>query len=216
MRTVVALCSVKYAGRGDTSLDSAVRAILVKADGSVSIHNDKGNKPLNYMGAGCVHSETVADDGGIVWFFDTRKESLIITLHEVYSDVTVGLDEGTVELVRDGTESHLQKWLSEHPEETFGPGWRFLEREFKTGVGGLDLLMADPDGVPVAVEVKRTATPNSVYQVIRYVDAMRGIEGFENVYGLVVAVDLRPNMVTLAEKKNIITVTVPPFWRNSN
>lgn len=213
MRVVVALCSVKYSGRGDTTLAAAVRAIVVKNDGAVSIHNDKSNKPLNYMGAGCSFAELVSEnDSETLWFFDTRKESLTITLYSVLSDVNLELDPGGIGLVRDGTESQLQEWLSEHPE-TFGEGWKFIEREFKTGVGGLDLLMEDPDGNPVAVEVKRTATPNSVYQVIRYVDAMKETKGFENVYGLVAAVDLRPNMITLAEKKQIITVAVPPFWR---
>lgn len=214
MRVVVALCSVKYSGRGDTTLDAAVRAIVVKNDGAVSIHNDKSNKPLNYMGAGCSFTEIVSEnDSETLWFFDTRKESLTITLYSVLSDVNLELDPGEIGLVRDGTESQLQEWLSEHPE-TFGEGWKFIEREFKTGVGGLDLLMEDPDGNPVAVEVKRTATPNSVYQVIRYVDAMKETKGFENVYGLVAEVDLRPNMITLAEKKQIITVAVPPFWRD--
>ena len=38
MRLVVARCSVVYEGRLDTSLPEATRLLLVKADGSISIH----------------------------------------------------------------------------------------------------------------------------------------------------------------------------------
>jgi RecB family endonuclease NucS len=37
---VVARCSVVYQGRLDTTLPEAVRLLLVKGDGSVSIHAD--------------------------------------------------------------------------------------------------------------------------------------------------------------------------------
>lgn len=214
MRVMVVSCSVTYSGRGDTTLGEAVRAIVIKDDGAVAVHNDKSNKPLNYMGAGCSFSETVNEAGNVVLFFDTRKESLAVVIYEIFSDVTVKLDPGEIALVRDGTEAQLQQWLADHPQ-IFGDGWKFVEREYKTGVGGLDLLMEDSSGIPVAVEVKRTATPNSVYQVIRYVDALKDMSGFENVYGMVAAVDLRPNMLLLAEKKQIKTVLVPSFWRNS-
>ncbi len=212
MRVVIAECEATYSGRGDTRLDKAVRAIVIKDDGAVSLHNDKSNKPLNYMGAGSVFSERLSATGEPQWVFDTRKENLTITIHELLNDISLPLDDGSVGLVRDGTENHLQEWLSLHPE-TFGEGWVFGAREFKTGVGGLDLLMYDAEGVPVAVEVKRVASPNSVYQVIRYVDALKDQPGFEKVYGLVAAVDLRPNMVTLADKKNILTVQVPQNWK---
>lgn len=214
MKIIVAEFEAYYSGRGDTHLPRAVRSIIVKNDGAVSIHNDKGNKPLNYMGAGCVLTESF-DGEYLVWSFDSRGENLTIKVFEKFTEWEGQLDDGGVGLVRDGTENQLQEWLSLHPE-TFGEGWVFLEREFKTGVGGLDLLMMDSDNVPVAVEVKRTASPNSVYQVIRYVDSLKDQPNFENVYGVVAAVDLRPNMLTLAGKKNIQTVQVPVNWRSLN
>lgn len=212
MRIVVASCSVFYSGRGDTKLGEAVRAIIIKDDGAVSVHNDKSNKPLNYMGKGNVF--TVDDSGeNLVWFFDARKESLQIVLHHIVSDSTFALGEDEEGLVRDGTEYHLQEWLSVHPE-VVGEGFRFVMREFPTGVGAVDLLMVDGDGVPVAVEVKRVATPTSVYQALRYVDAMREQVGYENTYGIVIAVDLRPNMVKLAEKRGVKVVEVPFDWNS--
>jgi len=50
VRLVIARCSVDYVGRLTAHLPSAQRLILVKADGSVSIHaDDRAYKPLNWM-----------------------------------------------------------------------------------------------------------------------------------------------------------------------
>ncbi|MET0693890.1 MAG: endonuclease, partial [Propionibacteriaceae bacterium] len=50
MRLVIARCQVDYAGRLTAHLPMAKRLILVKSDGSVSIHaDDRAYKPLNWM-----------------------------------------------------------------------------------------------------------------------------------------------------------------------
>ena len=49
MRLIQTLCTVHYTGRGDTVFDPSVRLVIVKTDGSVMIHRDKGLKPINYM-----------------------------------------------------------------------------------------------------------------------------------------------------------------------
>lgn len=212
MRILNVLCSAVYAGRGNTTLGLAVRAIVIKADGSVALHNDVSNKPLNYMGSGSVFTETVNDDGSLEWAFDARKESLQIHIEEVLSDVEVQLDPNTVALERDGTENHLQEWLSNHME-VFGESYKFVSREFPTGAGPVDLLLYDENNNPVAVEVKRVATPNAVYQVLRYMDALK--ESYDNVQGLIVALNLRPAMLVLAEKKGIKVVQVPADWNDN-
>jgi RecB family endonuclease NucS len=49
VRLVIARCSVDYAGRLTAHLPMAPRLLLVKADGSISIHADGGAyKPLNW------------------------------------------------------------------------------------------------------------------------------------------------------------------------
>ena len=54
MRLVIARCSVDYVGRLDAHLPEANRLILLKADGSVSIHaDDRAYKPLNWMTPPC-------------------------------------------------------------------------------------------------------------------------------------------------------------------
>ena len=65
MRLLIARCQVDYAGRLSAHLPMATRLIMVKADGSVSIHaDDRAYKPLNWMSPPC--TLTVRDgDGGL-------------------------------------------------------------------------------------------------------------------------------------------------------
>lgn len=214
MRLLVASCSVTYTGRGDTKLARATRAIIIKEDGAVSIHSDAGNKPLNYMGKGNVQSITENEDGTFTWAFDTRKESIQIVLHEVYSDTSHLLEELEPGLVRDGTEPQLQAWVAAHPD-SLGEGYTLVEREYPTGAGPVDLLVRDEVGTPVACEVKRVAMLGAADQVSRYVEALRAEEGFEEVRGMIAALDVRPKTRALAEKRGFAHVTLPADWRAS-
>jgi MYXO-CTERM domain-containing protein len=65
MRLVIARCSVDYVGRLSAHLPSAVRLIMVKADGCVAIHADGGAyKPLNWMVAPCTLAEGEGESDG--------------------------------------------------------------------------------------------------------------------------------------------------------
>lgn len=214
MRIIVANCSAVYTGRGDTKLNPAVRMILIKEDGAISLHCDAGNKPLNYMGKGNVFTETVTEDY-LIWSFDTTKENLTLHLYEVFSDSEHLLDLDEEGLIRDGTESHLQEWLADNPE-VMGEGFSLVKREFQTGSGPVDILLQDGDRSYIAVEVKRTAMLGSVSQVKRYVDALEEMPEFEDcdIRGIVVALDIRPKTLILAEKRGIECVNVNDAWRS--
>ncbi len=67
MRVVIARCQVDYAGRLTAHLPMAPRLIIVKADGSVSVHaDDRAYKPLNWMSPPCTLTIEVNEpvDGG--------------------------------------------------------------------------------------------------------------------------------------------------------
>lgn len=212
MRVVVAECSAIYTGRGDTRLSRGVRAILIKEDGSVSIHNEVGNKPLNYMKCATL-SESYTDDA-FVWTFDTRHESLRIELHQIVSDFNVPLIAEDPGLVRDGTENQLQEWLAENVH-LLGEGYTLVQREYPTGNGPVDLLVLDEEERPVAVEVKRVAMLGAVDQVRRYVEALKSNDGDEwaETTGMIAALDIRPRTLELAQKRGISTFTIPAYWR---
>jgi len=47
MRLVIARCFVDYTGRLGMHLPLATRLLILKSDGSLSIHSETGFKPLN-------------------------------------------------------------------------------------------------------------------------------------------------------------------------
>lgn len=214
MRVIIAELSVVYTGRGDTYLPPATRALILKKDGAVSIHDDAGNKPLNYMNGGKYElTETELSDGSVLWSFDTRQESIQVTLHSIVSDSAHELTLEAPRLERDGTESQLQEWIAAHPE-VLGEGFTVVQREYATGAGPVDLLAMAPDGTPVVVEVKRTAMLGACDQIGRYVAAVREQPGFEEAVGIIAALDIRPKTEALAVKRGIPTVTLPAYWRD--
>ena len=113
---MIAQCTVDYLGRLTAHLPSARRLLLVKADGSVSVHaDDRAYKPLNWMSPPCRLTEIL--DGEVpVWLVENKSgEQLRITITEIEHDSSheLGTDPG---LVKDGVEAHLQELLAEHIE----------------------------------------------------------------------------------------------------
>ncbi len=74
MRLVIARCSVDYLGRLTAHLPEATRLLLVKADGSVSVHaDDRAYKPLNWMSPPC----TLKEDGDTWTVTNKAGEQLV-------------------------------------------------------------------------------------------------------------------------------------------
>lgn len=198
MRLVVARCSVDYRGRLAAHLPSAVRLLLVKADGSVSVHaDDRAYKPLNWMSPPCVLAEA---DG--VWRVSNRAgEQLVVTLEEVLHDSThqLGVDPG---LIKDGVEAHLQELLAEHPQ-TLEPGLRLVRREHPTDIGPVDLLCRGSDGAYVVVEVKRRGEIDGVEQLGRYLERLGRDRLLQPLRGILAAQEIRPQARVLAEARGL-------------
>ena len=137
MRLVIARCSVDYIGRLTAHLPPAVRLLMVKADGSVSIHaDDRAYKPLNWMSPPC----RVEEAPGVWRVVNKAGEELRITLEEIFHDTSheLGVDPG---LVKDGVEAHLQELLAADPD------------------GARRGLHAGPPGVPDRDRPGRPALP---------------------------------------------------------
>jgi hypothetical protein len=203
VRLLIARCEVDYAGRLTAHLPMAIRLILVKADGSVSIHaDDRAYKPLNWMSPPC----TLAEGDGMWTVANPAGERLVITLDEVLHDSEheLGTDPG---LVKDGVEAHLQELLAEHVE-TLGTGWRLVRREYPTAIGPVDLLCRDHEGVTVAVEVKRRGEIDGVEQLTRYLDLLNRDPLLSPVRGLFAAQEIRPQARTLALDRGIACLTL--------
>ena len=208
MRLVIARCTVDYVGRLTAHLPSAARLLLVKADGSVSIHaDDRAYKPLNWMSPPCSLAIEPSDGDEAVWTVTNKTgERLVITVEEVLLDVTheLGLDPG---LVKDGVEAHLQKLLAEQIE-TLGDGWRLVRREFPTAIGPVDILARDADGTAVAVEIKRRGEIDGVEQLTRYLELLNRDPHLRPVRGIFAAQEIKPQARVLARDRGIDCVTL--------
>lgn len=214
MRLVIARCSVDYVGRLSAHLPSADRLLLIKADGSVSIHaDDRAYKPLNWMTPPCSLSEAAItsidgeDTGEQLWIVENPKgEQLRITLEKIHQDTSVdlGQDPG---LVKDGVESHLQELLAEHIT-TLGDGYHLVRREFPTAIGPVDILARDQSGASVAIEVKRRAGIDGVEQLTRYLELLNRDELLSPVSGVLAAQQIKPQARTLAEDRGIRCVVL--------
>ena len=198
MRLVVARCSVDYSGRLAAHLPSAIRLLMVKADGCVSIHADGGAyKPLNWMNA--PNHRVESQDEWVVT--NTKGEILTIHLEEVLSDVShdLGEDPG---LSKDGVERNLQKLLAERPS-SIEEGLEMLEREYITDLGPVDLLCRDAEGQVVAVEIKRRGEIAGVEQLTRYLDFLNKDTTLAPVRGVLAAQSITPQARTLATDRGI-------------
>jgi len=202
VRLVIARCSVDYRGRLTAHLPSAVRLLIVKADGSVLVHSDGGSyKPLNWMSAPC-RLEELADG----WRVVKTAEELRIDIEEVLHDTTheLGIDPG---LVKDGVEAHLQELLAAAPH-LLGKDWRLIRREYPTAIGPVDILYRDAAGECVAVEVKRRAEIDGVEQLTRYLELLNRDSLLAPVRGVLAAQEIRPQARVLAADRGIRCVTL--------
>ncbi|MGX6605744.1 endonuclease NucS [Micromonosporaceae bacterium Da 78-11] len=203
MRLVIAKCSVDYVGRLSAHLPLAVRLLMVKADGSVSIHaDDRAYKPLNWMSPPCKLQEAP----GVWKVVNKAGEELRITLEEIFQDTSydLGFDPG---LVKDGVEAHLQELLAAHPE-AFGEGWTLVRREYMTAIGPVDLLCRDASNGAVAVEIKRRGDIDGVEQLTRYLELMNRDPLLAPVQGVFAAQQIKPQAQVLAADRGIRCVVV--------
>ena len=207
MRLIVTRCSIDYTGRLTTHLPEAVRLVMVKADGGVSIWHDGGSsvKPQNWMSAPTLIEE---GDGTMVVRKpgDATQDRLDIRMAEVLSDVTHDMGEAAA-LQKDGVERDLQEALAGAPGWC-GEGFRLVRREWPTDIGPVDLMCRDPEDGWVAVEIKRVGTIDAVEQLSRYLERIRCDPALAGCRGVLAAESVKPQARVLADARGIACVEV--------
>ena len=214
MRLVIARCSVDYVGRLDAHLPMADRLLIVKADGSVSVHaDDRAYKPLNWMTPPCTLKESAIEDldgddtGEVLWLVENPKgEQLRITIAEIHEEISydMGEDPG---LVKDGVEAHLQELLADQID-TLGDSYTLVRREYPTAIGPVDIMAKDENNKNVAIEVKRRGGIDGVEQLTRYLELLNRDELLAPVSGVFAAQEIKPQARTLAEDRGIRCVVL--------
>ena len=206
MRLVIARCSVDYVGRLDAHLPMADRLLLLKADGSVSVHaDDRAYKPLNWMTPPCTLEESEIKDidgehtGEYLWLVENKKgDQLRITIEEIHQDIEVELGEDPG-LVKDGVEAHLQELLAEHIT-TLGKGYTLVRREYPTAIGPVDIMAQDAAKGYVAVEIKRRGDIDGVEQLTRYLELLNRDDLLAPVTGVFAAQEIKPQARTFGRR----------------
>lgn len=214
MRLVIARCSVDYVGRLDAHLPMADRLLIVKADGSVSVHaDDRAYKPLNWMTPPCTLKESAIEDldgddtGEVLWLVENPKgEQLRITIADIHEEISydMGEDPG---LVKDGVEAHLQELLADQID-TLGDSYTLVRREYPTAIGPVDIMAKDENNKNVAIEVKRRGGIDGVEQLTRYLELLNRDELLAPVSGVFAAQEIKPQARTLAEDRGIRCVVL--------
>jgi RecB family endonuclease NucS len=203
MRLVIATCTVDYEGRLNAHLPRARRLLMVKADGSVSVHSDAAAyKPLNWMSPPC----RLQEEPGRWTVVNAKGEVLTITIDDVHEvlEADLGSDPG---LRKDAVEADLQALLASNPG-ALEAGLRLVRREFPTDIGPVDLLCRDPEGATVAVEVKRRGEIEGVEQLSRYLERLQRDGRLRPVRGILAAQQIKPQAQVLAGARGITCVEV--------
>jgi endonuclease len=211
VRLVIARCSVDYSGRLNAHLPLATRLLVHKGDGSLLVHSDGGSyKPLNWMSPPCTLTVEDPIDEGVIeqWRVTHTKsgDALVVRIHEILHDSLheLGLDPG---LQKDGVEADLQRLLAEQVG-VIGDGLTLVRREFPTAIGPVDLLLRDPAGGTIAVEVKRRGDIDGVEQLTRYLELLGRDPHLAPVTGVFAAQEIKPQAKVLAADRGIRCVTL--------
>jgi RecB family endonuclease NucS len=204
VRLIVARCEVRYSGRLHAVLPEAVRLLILKADGSVLVHDDAGGyKPLNWM----TTPTFVADEGDRLVVTKPKTDDVLeIRLVEVYSDVSHDMGESAA-LEKDGVERDLQEELAAAPG-ALGEELVLVRREWQTEIGPVDLMCTDAAGEWVAVEIKRIGTIEAVEQLTRYLEFIRRDPAKAGCRGILAAQVVKPQAAALAESRGLRCVEV--------
>jgi len=198
---VIGTCFVDYFGRATSKLARGKRMVLIKGDNSISIHQNRLVRPINYMVNTRIGAEVV--DGVLV--LNARRAKPVETLKvHFYSvdDVHSYELQDDADLRLSGSERHLSDMLMQDLsfiEEGLKPCNK--EEAFRKGVA--DIIAEDKNGKLVVIEVKRRqADYASVTQLERYMKQVRQMKGKET-RGMLVAPSIRKNALELLERSGL-------------
>jgi RecB family endonuclease NucS len=211
MVTVFGRCTVDYDGRASSRLGPGDRLVVCKPDGTILVHTDEGQQPVNWQPPGCTQEARLADGRlELHSLRSTPEEELVVTFETVHHVVAYGVtDEEDLSLV--GTEEDLRQRILADPdlvEESFTP----LSTERETPAGAVDIYGEDERDRPVVVELKRRRVgPDAVGQLSRYVDALsRDLHADAEVRGILVAPSVTDRARRLLAEKGLAFVALEP------
>jgi len=209
--TVFGRCTVEYDGRASSTLGPGDRHVMLKPDGSILVHTDEGQQPVNWQPPGCTQdAELAGGDLRIQSRRSTPDERLDVRFERVTQVSVFAVDDAS-ELAISGTEEDLRERILDDPdllEADFTP----LATERQTTAGAVDIYGEDHSGRTVAVELKRKRVgPDAVGQLRRYVDALeRDLHDDAELRGVLVAPSVTDRARELLERDGLEFVSLTP------
>jgi RecB family endonuclease NucS len=209
--TVFGRCTVEYEGRASSSLGPGDRHVMAKPDGTLLVHTDTGQQPVNWQPPGSTVSaaavdgslrlratRTSPDEELVVWFGSVGQLSTFVPVDE--ADRTLS-----------GTEADLRERVLAEPD-LVEPGFRPLATERDTAAGAVDVYGEDREGRTVVLELKRRRVgPDAVGQLSRYVDALaRELHADTELRGILVAPSLTDRARDLLAERGLEFVALTP------
>jgi RecB family endonuclease NucS len=209
--TVFGRCSVAYEGRAASHLGPGDRLVVCKPDGTVLVHTDEGQQPVNWQPPGCTQEARVVD-GDLVLHStrETPDEELTVTFERVLEVSAYSVtDDRELSLV--GTEEDLRQQILDEPDQ-LESGFTPLSTERETPAGAVDVYGEDADERPVVVELKRRRVgPDAVGQLGRYVEALsRELHADAAVRGILVAPSVTDRARELLAGRGMEFVSLEP------
>lgn len=208
MIIILSKCHVEYEGRARSRLDSGDRLILIKKDGTFTIHQELNLDPVNWQAPGC-KNKVILNNKGIILISKKTKpnEEIKVFLDEIYT-VTYYNCVDTKSLEIRGYEKHMVDLAWEKPE-LIEKGFRPTRREYQTENGFIDLIGTDKDDKLMILEFKsRKAGTNAVKQLKGYVECF--MDNKEFVRGIIVAPDITDNALELLESLQMEFIPMNP------
>ncbi|MXR52259.1 DUF91 domain-containing protein [Halovenus sp. WSH3] len=209
--TVFGQCRVEYEGRAASSLEAGNRLTVLKPDGTILVHTDTGQQPVNWQPPGCTHESRLEGGQLVVESHRSNPDEQLLVTFERVDQVVVYDGSGESDVTVMGTEADLRDRILDRPELVeagFEP--RATERE--TSAGAVDIYGTDSDDNAVAVELKRRRVgPDAVSQLNRYVEALESdLHAGRTVRGILVAPSVTDRAHNLLERRGLEFVSLSP------
>lgn len=203
MCLAVGECEVIYNGRASSSLPMGKRLLMIKADCSVSIHENRLIRPTNYMLDAKIFCELEKDAD--------EEQSLVLVAKKLKPKETITVKFDAVEAVHQydlpesndlrlsGSEKELNDALMDDLS-FLEPGLKPINQQTYFRKGICDIVAEDAKGRLVVIELKRRqADYNSVTQLKRYAEEINKMKGIET-RGILLAPSIRKTALTLLKQ----------------
>ncbi|MDD4251203.1 MAG: endonuclease NucS [Candidatus ainarchaeum sp.] len=198
---IIGDCFVSYQGRAASKLIRGKRLVIIKADSSISIHENRLIRPTNYMNNGKISCEINNNE----LILKTKKirpqEELIINFFEIIDIQTYDLPMSN-DLRLSGSEKELNDSLMDDLsflEEGLKPINQ--QQVFRTGI--CDIIAEDSEGRLVVIELKRRLADYAcVTQLKRYVEQVEKMKGVKT-RGILLAPEIRKSAMELLQTYNL-------------